>query len=78
MWWESTTIGSVESVVPRIFAPKAIYAWAENSRSFIVFRRIKSLTLRDAWRSSKLAQQRSALMTTADYCDYLAEPDRQR
>ena len=70
---EDITIAFVKKIAPQIPIPEVIYSWTENDRSFLILRRIKGSTLRDAWASLSLSQRHSVVETIASYCHLLAQ-----
>ena len=70
---EDKTIAFVKKTAPQIPTPMVIYAWTEQDRSFLILRRIKGATLRDAWTSLSLFQRHSVIETIAFYCHVLAK-----
>lgn len=70
---EDKTIAFVKKIAPQISTPEVIYAWTDYNRSFLILRRIKGITLRDAWTSLSLSKRHSVINTIATLCDTLAQ-----
>ena len=70
---EDKTIAFIKKTAPQISTPEVIYAWTDHDRSFLILRRIKGSTLRDAWTSLSLSQRHSVVKSIATLCDILAQ-----
>lgn len=70
---EHNKIAFVKNLALQIPMPEVIYTWNEQDRSYLILRRIKGSTLRDAWTSLSLAKRELAVKTIAAYCDLLAQ-----
>ena len=45
---EDKTIAFISKIAPQISIPEVIYAWTEHNRSFLILRKVKGSSLRDA------------------------------
>lgn len=69
---ESESIRFIHQNVPQVPLPEVIHSWVNGDRSFLIMKRVKGTTLKDAGQTMSPTQQEAILDEVVHICDLLA------
>lgn len=72
MLLESKAIQFIQQTLPQVPVPGVIHNWVDNDRSLLLLKRVEGTTLRDAWQTMSIHEQKFILDEVVRLCNLFA------